>query len=944
MRRLLLVALVVGLVGCKVTPAAVKPSTPSKPKVTATNAPALLTRTVVQSGQPADLIGKVKLLSDAGAAVISNNSSGIISDHGTGLVSNNGGGLIGKVKRGLLAAADEALLADAAIQVRDAAGKLLVDAAGKPLGAVSDGQGGYHLQAVLPDENLVLTVAIRTGGQLNAILPRERPQDLPIDTAATLGATYVLDRYVKGSAEVYARLPRAEADALHADLEDARALLPAGPPTYQAADLAAAVDQLRAKAPKLEQRLQRIQALLLVGQKNLGAGLDATKVVLTAPTGLLGDGQGGLLIAETFGGRIRRLTPEGKLVVVAGGAGTGAVDEGDAAQVSLAGPSGLALGPDGAVYFTDVYNNRVRKLAGLGSAKPTITTVAGNGEHLQGAVGGKATLTSLMNPGAIAVGPDGTVYVGEVPEMAQRDVPGGRLLAVAPDGTITQIALPGDLPPQAQVLGVAADASGGLWVYAGTERAKGQVLFRQGLGPWRAMATNLSAVGTSRMTLDPAGGVYVAEEERQSVFHLAADGTRAEVAGSGTVGFSGDGGPALGAALNRPAGMWKAPDGSLYLADSGNGLVRKIDAAGVITTVAGAYGLTQQGEGSAIPINGPVGLAIDPQGRLVMSEAASSVIKRLDGTALSVIAGTTRGFAGDGGPATAARLNTPVGIAYDAGTLYVADGLNFRIRAIAPDGTITTVAGGGSGLAPVARLTAAKRISMQHVTGLVIGPDHLPYWLDEGSNQVLRLTAEGQVEVLAGGLDRLDGDAGDGGPAAQALLAKPLGLAFGPDGDLYIADTGNMRVRRIAMADPQRKITTFAGLPKSALVGALLGGKLPDDQGKPAVQASIFAPAGLCFGPDGALYLTELGTAKLGTLFAGNEAAVKSLPRVGSRIRRVTPDGKITTIAGDGTGILDVGQDDALNNPTGLLLDAQGRLIIADSGNNQVKVLPKGTF
>jgi len=505
--------------------------------------------------------------------------------------------------------------------------------------------------------------------------------------------------------------------------------------------------------------------------------------------------------------------------------------------------------------------------------------------------------------------------------------------------------LPADLPAVTQVLGVAVEADGGLWAYVGSERDKGRVLYRQGQGPWKTLVQGLDVSSPSRLTLDPRGGVFVGEETLQGVFHLQADGTREDLAGTGEVGFGGDGGPAAKAALDRPSGLWCSPDRQLYICDSGNGLIRKIDlAAGTISTVAGAYGLTQQGEGSAIAINGPAGLAVDGQGRLLMAEAASSTIKRLDGSTLSVMAGTTRGFAGDNGPAASCKLNTPIGLAYDQGTLYVSDSLNSRVRAISPTGVITTIAGGGSGLDLAKVLAPAIGASMEQLSGIAVGPDHLPYWVDGGSSQVLRLTADGQVEVLAGALDRTPGDQGDDGPAAGAMFSKPLGIAVDARGDVYVADTGNMRVRRIAMSEPGRPIHTFAGLPKAAVISALLSKSLPDGEGKQAKDVPIFAPAGLCFDAAGNLYLTELGTSKLGTLFAGSEAALADLPRVGSRIRKIAPDGTITTIAGAGTGILDVNQDDALNNPLGLLIDNLGRLVIADSGNNQVKLLPKGSF
>ncbi|MDB5097554.1 MAG: repeat containing protein [Cyanobacteria bacterium RYN_339] len=922
-------------VGCQGSPL----RTVASPRPKVTTAPVASTRPVEAAAVAIQVAGQVRLIGEHGGGIISNNTGSLVSNNGGQIISNHGGGLR------LLAAAEEALLADAAIDVLDGEGRVLTGADGQPIGAVSNGQGAYAIQAKLPAENLILRVKLHGGGELRALLPEaakqaSRAQDL--DTASTLGASYVLSRYVKGSKDIYARLPRAEADTLQAAMEIARALLPAGPPAYQEAELAKAVDALRSQAPQLDQALARIEALLLVGQQHLGEGLDATSVPLVTPWAVIGDGAGGLLIGETFGSRIRRRTPAGKLQLFAGGNKVGAPD--DALGANVQAPASLVRATDGTIYMADSLAHTVRAISPAGK----IRTVAGNGTKGQSGVGGPATDAQLYYPTTVALLPDGTLLIGEAPEQQLADGSLARLLALGADGKLRVEPFPAGLPLGYQAVGLAPEPDGGLWLLGGSTKQPGQLYHRPVGGAWAMVASGFSVDSASRICLARDGGVYVSETDAMRITRVRLDGTQALLAGSGSYESSGDGGPAASAGFNHPSGLWLSPEGTLYVCDYGSGLVRTIDLTkpgNPVSTVAGATGVSQVGNTTSIAVNGPAGLALDPQGRLVMTEAGSSTIKRLEGTSLVVVAGTTKGHAGDGGSPLAARLGNPAGICFQGNDLYVADTFNGYIRKITGYGgaapIISNLAGApGAGIDALLRSQPADAVIMTQPTDLKFGADGLLYWTDNTSNQVLRLKGD-QVEVVAGALDRTPGDGGDGGPAAAALLNKPVGLAFDKAGNLYVADAGNMRVRKIT---PDGTISTAVGVGLGELLGRLSAGKLDDAPGTPAAKVALVAPAGLCFDEAGNLYLSELGTGRLG----GLGLALGDLPRVGSRIRKVElgkPGAPVTAIAGQGTALLNGDDvDDALQTPLGLLFDAQGRFIVADGGNNQVKVLPKGSF
>lgn len=323
-------------------------------------------------------------------------------------------------------------------------------------------------------------------------------------------------------------------------------------------------------------------------------------------------------------------------------------------------------------------------------------------------------------------------------------------------------------------------------------------------------------------------------------------------------GSSGDGGPAVEASLHLPVDLAFDAEGNLYIADSWAHRIRKLTPDGLISTV------------------GRTG---------------------------------ARGFSCDGGPAAEARLSGPAWVRVDsAGNLYIADQYNNRIRRISADGVITTVAGigyyGAAGHANGEGGPAAEAM-MQWPEAVAIAPDGALYVADNGADRVRRITADGKMEAAAGA--RLPAFNGDGLPATEAVLRYPYGLAVDSSGALYIADTIHCRILKV---DPEGVIATVAGSGRDGHSG----------DGGPAVLARLALPMGLALDAQGNLYIADY---------------------LNRRVRRVSPDGIITTVAGDGQAGYsgDGGPAPAaqLDYPHGVAVDAEGRLYVSDIGSHVVR-------
>jgi uncharacterized protein (TIGR03437 family) len=299
--------------------------------------------------------------------------------------------------------------------------------------------------------------------------------------------------------------------------------------------------------------------------------------------------------------------------------------------------------------------------------------------------------------------------------------------------------------------------------------------------------------------VDAFGNLFIASD--QQIRKVSASGIIATAAGNGTPGFSGDGGAATAASLYFPYSAALDASGNLFIADTDNNRIRKVSASGVITTVAGSGNPGFSGDGgpaTAAQFNQPVGLAVDASGNLFIADLHNSVIWKVSTSGIiTIVAGNgNTGFSGDGGPATAAQLAFPYGVAADgSGNLFIADYDNNRIRKVSASGVITTVAGGGtSGLGDGGPATSA---SLNHPIGVALDSSGNLFIADYDNNRIRKAPPSGVITTVAGGGTN---GLGDGGPATSAELAFPMGVAVDAGGNLFIADMGFGRIRKVSAA------------------------------------------------------------------------------------------------------------------------------------------------
>jgi len=483
-----------------------------------------------------------------------------------------------------------------------------------------------------------------------------------------------------------------------------------------------------------------------------GDGGPATSAQLHSPQGLAVDSKGNLYFADSLNFRIRMVTTTGIISTVAGGgAASGLGDGGPATSAVLGfstGPTSVALDAAGNLYIADSTNNRVRVVTPAGF----IFTVAGNGSAIYSGEGGLATSAQLPGPRSLAVGTSGNLYIADTQSVRE----------VSPMGIISTVA--GSKSP--------GDSGDG--------------------GP----ATSAQLYAPRGMVFDRSGNLYVSDESDNCVRKVTPAGLISTVAGNQTRGDSGDGGPATSAQLASPGYLAFDSIGNLYIADQGNGRVRKVTPAGIITTVAGTGTSGYSGDGgtaTSAQLRSPSGLAFDSAGNLLIADEPCNCIRKVTPAGIiSTIAGDgTYGYSGDGGPATSARLNGPGGIAFDSsGNLYVADSKNNRLRKVTPAGIITTFAGNGlqayagNGVpAATAPLGAPSSLAFDALGNLYIA--------DSSNFRVEKVTPSGILYTVAG--NGIAGNSGDFGPAAAAQLNLPTGLALDSAGNLYVATADYLR-------------------------------------------------------------------------------------------------------------------------------------------------------
>jgi sugar lactone lactonase YvrE len=591
-----------------------------------------------------------------------------------------------------------------------------------------------------------------------------------------------------------------------------------------------------------------------------GDGRSAVAAEVPYPSAVAFDGQGNLLIADLSS--IRRVDKSGVITSIVGtDLWEFPVYYGATSDIRLYLPQSITLDISGNMFIADLSRyNLIRKILTDG----TSTYVAGCTSPFIGQCdagpgdGDLAYTVTLHTPIGTAVDPTGNIY------FAERD--SHRIRKVGTDGIITTIAgkglnggYSGDGGPAVDAdlrypTAILLTAAGNLYFADSGNNVIRQIDTNgtistlvgngaQGYSGDNGAATQASLFAPWGLAIDASGALYVADSGNNAVRKIDASGVITTVAGNGTASFSGDGGPASFATLYNPNGLIFDSSGNLYIADTYNNRVRKVTTDNVISTVAGDGSVAFYGDGDSADkayLNDPSGVAADRAGNFYVSDSENHRIRKITPAGvISTIAGTgIRGYSGDGGPATTAQMRVPGGIATDyAGNLYFADSYYHVIRKISTSGIITTIAGNGiHGYSGDGG--DAKNALLNSPAGLMVDDADNIYFADAGNNVIRKITPTNQISTVAG--NGTLGYSGDGSSALAARLNYPEGVSVDTRGNVYIADTGNQVVRKV---DASGNITTIAvdhggGQPLAA-IATDSGGNVYYQQGSALYKISL---------------------------------------------------------------------------------------------------------
>ncbi|WP_053205262.1 hypothetical protein [Jiangella muralis] len=681
-------------------------------------------------------------------------------------------------------------------------------------------------------------------------------------------------------------------------------------------------------------------------------GQPGSSVNTYGPTSVAVDSTGSVFFTIEMDGSVYEIDPAGNLHVISGEdiAATGG-DE-PAGDAALTGGRHLAVDADDNLYITDPGNGRLRMLS---AEDDLITTVA----------------PLPADARDIVIGRDGTLYYGLANRIFRVSDPGAPAPAaepVEPAGPSWPDADPGDLVPVAGARGGAdaqtetayprdpavgpatvatgpdgvsyvadtrghvihrVDADGAVSILAGT----GEGGFGGDGGP--ATAAQLS--GPDGLDVDAAGNVYVADAGNARIRRIGADGRIETIVGAGrpddgeTVPAC-DGEPATEAVLMYPVDVVAAPDGTVYLADRDLGVVCRVGADGLLTRVAGGGELWSDDADGEPAVEAslwePTAIDIDAAGNLYLIESGRPYVRmiRPDGVLVPLIGDSyfgqdEGGFSGDGGPATEAELNTPSDLAVAPdGSLYVADTFNGRVRHVAADGVITTVAGTGSVDAGGDGGPAAEA-GLGEPTGIDVGPGGEVVVASLSADLVRRIGADGGIETLA---DFHEAESPDE-PVDEAELSPGMSIAVGPDGTLTIAEPHALRLRTAqdgtltdlvagGTADLAQagQLAAGPGGELYAILGQTVARVYPDGRsvvvagGRPGDDAPIvdgtlataqsLTPRDIAVGPEGTVFV--LDNLRMGVYEIRADGTIAGVPGYAD-VRFAVPAG--LAVGGDGT-------------------------------------------
>jgi uncharacterized protein (TIGR03437 family) len=606
-------------------------------------------------------------------------------------------------------------------------------------------------------------------------------------------------------------------------------------------------------------------------------------------------------------------------------------DQGPATAVLLVFPERVSVDSKGNVYIVDTNNHRIRKVSA-----GRITDIAGTGTEGSGGDGSAATSAQLNYPSGVAVDATGNVYIYDAGNFKIRKVntngiittfAGNGVSGSSPDGTLATQAMLGLTDNGSLTVDSAGNvyfsdvsnfavrkisaATGIITTVAGT-------LGTSGNGGDAGLATAATLYNPAGLAFDSAANLYIADVFNHNVREVSAStGKISTVVGTGMAGATGDGGPPTAATLAAPFDIAIDAQGDLFIVDFSNNSVREVTAglSPIINRIAGrTEGYSGDGgSATAAQLNNPVGVAVDSSGTVYIADSGNQRIRMVTSGLIYEFAGEDHDQ-GDGGKAIDAVLFYPDRVAWDsAGNLYIADTNNNRIRKVTPNGIISTIAGNGSyivsgdgGPAISAGIDAPAAVAVDSSGNIFIATE----------NQIREVYTHGNVNTVVN-TSNTAGFSGDGAAAIDAILNNPTGLAFDSGGNLYIADSYNHRIRKVSGGN----ITTIAG--SGPVCGNPCNNGSFTGDGGAATSATLSYPWDVAFDHSGNLLIADNGN---------------------NCIRLVDADGDINTVAGSGTnsgymGDLGPATSALLDSPTGVAADSSGNFYIADDDNNVIRMV-----
>jgi sugar lactone lactonase YvrE len=577
------------------------------------------------------------------------------------------------------------------------------------------------------------------------------------------------------------------------------------------------------------------------------------------PASVAVDASSNVYVADFNNNTIRKITPAGAVTTIAGYAGVSGNANGMGTNASFNGPRGIALDAAGNIYVADSGNNLIRKITSSGA----VSTLAGSG--LAGSANGLSTNASFNGPAALVTDGATNVYVA--------DYGNHQIRVITPAGAVTTLAGSG--------------AAG----YAD------------------ALGTNAFFNQPEGIAIDNTGTLYVADSGNNMIRKVASVGGAVSTF-VGSTNFGSTNATGTSAQFYSPQGV--AVDASLnvYVADYLNGTIREVSSAGAVTTPAGSPGNfgSANGTGANARFWGPQSVAVDTGGNVYVADSFNGTVRKVTSAGVVTTLAGSPSSGSANGAANNARFSLPISVALDtAGNQYVADSANDTIRKITPAGTVTTFAGlaGNFGSADGAG-TNAQFLAPQ---GTAVDSAGNIYVADTGNHVIRKITSAGMVSTYAGFAGVTNNTDGTG---TNAAFYFPQGITADASGNLFVTDTGNHTVRKIAAGGVVTTLAGFANHPGSA-------------DGN-STNAHFNNPTGVAVDTNGNVFVADT---------------------LNHTVRKITSAGVVTTIAGL-AGVY--GSSDGTNNsalffePEGIALDGLGNIFIADSGNNTIRELsPSGT-